>query len=202
MNVAPETGPQDFTVQVSGSTVGCTPNWDPQSAKAYLDHWGLGVFNEQVGLDLGVQGQVQLDGTDGGEYLRLEFQVPVKLTCLIFASVGLTDKFGLVADGQQVDLSALFPSETTIKSISNAQGKWPGEIDFQEAAESLGYAKVWDIVADPNFGDGIQLENICVVPVPEPSMLSLWLIGLVVAGFALLYRRRSIRQQLCHCNVA
>ena len=189
--VAPVVGPKDFTVELTGAAIGYTPSWDEDSAKAFLDRWGLGVLNPTLGKDTGVQGQVQLDGSSGGEYLRLEFPVAVQITHLTFSSVGLADRFGLMADGVEVDLLALFPGMSTIKSISAAQGNWPGEVDFTQAAQSLGFAKVWDIFAsDPDFGDGIQLENIGVTPVPEPATLSLWCAGFAVAGFSLVRRRR------------
>lgn len=192
-HVAPVIGPKDFTVQLTGSLIGCTPAWDEQSARAYLDKWGLGVFNQQAGADTGVQGQIQLDGKNGGEYLRLEFPVAVQLTHLTFSSVGLADKFGLLADGQQVDLLALFPGKSTIKSISDSQGNWPGEVDFTKAAQPLGYAKVWDILTGgPDFGDGIQLENVGVVP--EPSTLALWSAGLAAVGLSLIRRRKNGRK--------
>ncbi len=188
VSVAPVVGPSDFKVLVTGSNVGCTPSWDENSAKAYMDKWGLGVFNSQAGTDKGVQGQVQLDGKNGGEYLRLEFPVAVQLTYLTFASVGLADRFELVADGQSVDLLALFPGTSTIRSISSSQGQWPGKVDFTSAAQPLGFAKVWDIIADgPDFGDGFQLENVGVVP--EPSTLALLSTGLAVAGLTLIRRR-------------
>ena len=57
-------------------------------ARAYLDKWGLGLWNPGVGSDVGVQGQVQLDGKNGGEYLRPEFAVPVQLTYSTFCVGG------------------------------------------------------------------------------------------------------------------
>jgi hypothetical protein len=191
--VSPVSGPQDFRVTISGAMVGSTPSADPQSAQVYLDKWGLGVWNPQVGKDTGVHGQVELDGKNGGEYLRLEFDVPVQLTYLTFASVGLSDKFGLWADGQQVDLQALFPGQSTIRSIALSQGNWPGHVDLTQAAQSLGYAQVWDIVAaDPSFGSGFQLENLGVVPIPEPSTLLLWCLGCLAVA-SVRFRRRSSR---------
>jgi hypothetical protein len=192
-DIAPVEGPDSFTVRVSGAMVGNDPSGDAYSASAYLDKWGLGVFNPVAGKDTGVQGQVELDGRNGGEYLRLEFEVPVQLTHLTFASVGLGDKFSLVADGVEVDLLALFPGLLTIKSISDAQGNWPGEIDFTQAAEPLVFATVWDILAGgPEYGDGVQLENVGVTPVPEPATLMLWCAGIAGAG-VLLVRRRNAR---------
>ena len=82
----------------------------PKVAQAYLDKWGLGLWNPEVSGDVGVHGQVQLDGKNGGEYLRLEFAEPVQLTYLTFASVGLSDRFDLWADGEQVDLGARSPT--------------------------------------------------------------------------------------------
>ncbi|MFW6114245.1 MAG: hypothetical protein ACOC7K_00725 [bacterium] len=188
--VAPLVGPQDFPVTLSGSSIDCTPKADVHSANAYLDKWGLGVFNPQAGQDTGIQGQVQLDGKNGGECLRLEFPLPVQLRNLTFASVGLADTVSLLADGQQVDLSALFPGKTTIRSISVSQENWPGEVDFTTAAQPTGYAKVWDICANcPDYGDGTQLENIDVVPIPEPSMLLLWCLGGVTVACIAALRR-------------
>jgi hypothetical protein len=192
--IVPVVGPLDFPVLLSGSVVGCAPSLDDTSARAYLDKWGLGVLNPQVGLDTGVVGQVQLDGRNGGEYLRLEFSAPVRLTYLTFASVGLTDKFELLADGDPVDLLAMFPGTSTIRAISNVQGLWPGKVDFTRGAVPLPFATVWDVaVAGPVLGDGIQLENVGVDLLPEPSSLVLWLVA-VVAGAAVMKRRRIWRQ--------
>ncbi|MFO7907230.1 MAG: PEP-CTERM sorting domain-containing protein [Pirellulaceae bacterium] len=194
-DVAPVVGPRDFAVTLSGSTIGCTPNADVDSAKAYLDKWGLGVLNPQAGRDTGIQGQVQLNGKNGGEYLRLEFPLPVQLTKLTFASVGLADTVTLLADGERVDVPDLFPGTTTIRSISDSQGNWPGEVDFTTAAQPTGFAKVWEIRADrPDLGDGVQLENIRAVPVPEPStFLLLCLGGVSVACIAALRRLAACR---------
>ena len=109
--VAPQYGPENFKVQLAGALMGATPNADPTSGRVYLDKWGLGVVNPIAGKDVGVQGQVQLDGTHGGEYIQLLFPVPVRLTLLTFASVGLGDDVELFADGAPVDLDALFPGE-------------------------------------------------------------------------------------------
>ena len=78
--------------------MGATPNADPTSGRVYLDKWGLGVVNPMAGMDVGVQGQVQLDSKHGGEYIQLLFPVPVRLTLLTFASVGLGDDVELFAD--------------------------------------------------------------------------------------------------------
>ncbi len=194
-DVAPVSGPANFQVTIAGAQTGSNPGSSPQAARAYLDRWGLGVLNPMVGNDVGVQGQVQLDGRNGGEYIRLEFPEEVRLTYLTFASVGLTDQFGLLADGQQVDVDALFPGLPTIRSISAAQGNWPGHVDFTRAAQPLGFAKVWDVlVSSTSVGDGIQLENVGV-EVPEPSTLVLWLAGLGVVGLSVSRRRALARSE-------
>jgi hypothetical protein len=188
--VAPETGDPGFTVLLSGSQVGFAPSSDPSSARAYLDKWGLGVLNPTMGKDAGVQGQVQLDGKHGGEYLRLEFPVAVRLTRLTFASVGLSDDFDLLADGVSINLDALFPGAKTISDISRAQGNWVGTIDFTKAAGPLSFAKRWDVVVpSPVFGDGIQLENALVERVPEPSAMFLASSGLFAWGIWTVQRR-------------
>lgn len=190
VQVSPVVGSTDFLVLLSGSMVGCAPSWDDASAKAYLDKWGLAVLNPQAGNDRGVVGQVLLDGRNGGEYLRLEFPAPVRLTYLTFASVGLTDKFELVADGNSIDLSAIFPGTSTIRAISNVQGLWPGKVDFTRGAAPLPFASVWDVaVMGPTFGGGIQLENVGVDVVPEPSSLFLWLAAAVAAAISVKRRR-------------
>jgi hypothetical protein len=191
--VVPVVGPADFSVLLSGSTVGCAPSGDDASAKAYLDKWGLGVLNPQVSLDKSVVGQVELDGRNGGEYIRLEFAAPVRLTYLTFASVGLPDRFELMADGSPIDLVAMFPGTSTIRAISNVQGLWPGKVDFTRGAEPLPYASVWDVaVAGAALGDGIQLENVGVDVLPEPSSLVLWLLAAAV-GVTSVKRRRARR---------
>jgi hypothetical protein len=187
MEVAPEVGDEDFKVLLSGSLVGSTPSADPTSARAYLDKWGLGVLNPSAGTDVGVQGQVQLDGKHGGEYLRLEFPEPMRLTLLTFASVGLSDDFDLLADGVPIDLDALFPGTKTIRDISGAQGNWSGTIDFTKAQQPLSFAKQWDVIAA--VGDGIQLENAAFEEVPEPSTILLSSIGLVAVGIWSVRRR-------------
>jgi len=190
--VAPVFGPDDFRVTLSGASVGRPPDGDPQSAKAYLDKWGLGVLNPQAGRDRGIQGQVQLNGGGGGEFLRLEFPNPVRLNSLTFASVGLADTFTLIGDGRQVELAPLFGGASTIRSVSLAQGNWPGKVDLTQASSSLGFAKVWDIVArGSGYGDGVQLENLGVVEIPEPSGLVLLLLG--AAGLAGLLLGRRLR---------
>jgi len=187
--IAPEIGPKDFAVTVSGALVGSEPSDSPNSAYAYLDKWGMGVLNPQVN-DVSVMGQVLLDGNHGGEYLRLEFPEEVQLTYLTFAFVGSVDRFELLADGQQVDLLSLFPGTPTIKGISDVQGNWPGHVDFTQAVQPLDYAKVWDVVmSGPGFGDGIQLENVGVTTLPEPSTLVLVLTGLGFMGFYSTRRR-------------
>ena len=187
--VAPIVGPDDFKVLLSGALIGSDPSADVNSARPFLDKWGLGVRNPAAGNDVGVQGQVQLDGKHGGEYLRLEFPVAVRLTYLTFSSVGLYDDFTLLADGIAVDLDALFPGAGTIKDISSSQGNWPGRVDFTKAQQSLAFATQWDILVSGSVpGDGIQLENVGG-DVPEPSSLILWSVGLAAAGVCLARRR-------------
>ncbi len=188
--VAPEFGPSSFKVQLSGALDGQAPSADPSSARAYMDKWGLGVFNPTVGKDTGVLGQVLIDGRHGGEYLRLEFPQAFRLTSLIFASVGIGDHFDLLADGNLIDLDALFPGLSTIKKIAVSQGNWPGKIDFTKATQALPYAVQWDIVVrGGGIGDGIQLENVAGNPVPEPSTLLLWSVALAALGCGWLRRR-------------
>jgi hypothetical protein len=190
VEVAPIVGPKSFKVLLTGSLVGSAPSADVNSARAYLDKWGLGVLNPKAGKDVGVQGQVQLDGKNGGEYLRLEFPEPVRLTYLTFSSVGSTDDFELLADGNLVDLDALFPGTGTIKDISGSQGNWPGKVDFTKGTQLLGFAKQWDVrVGSSAYGDGIQLENLGGEEFPEPSTLILWSIGFAAAGIRGVRRR-------------
>jgi hypothetical protein len=190
--IAPEFGPQSFKVQLSGSLVGSAPSADASTARAYLDRWGLGVLNPKAGKDIGVQGQVLLDANSGGEYLRLTFPVPVQLTFLTFSLASLTDKFELVADGNPVNLGGLFPGLPTIRAISDAQGNWPGTVDFTRAKQPLSFARNWDVLAIG--GDGTQVENVGVNQIPEPSTLILWAVGLAAAG--VLGVRRRIRATL------
>ena len=169
---------------------GSDPSANASTPRAYLDKWGLGVLNPNAGNDLGVQGQVLLNATCGGEYLRLTFPAPVQLTFLTFALVGITDRFQLVADGNTVNLDDLFPGLPTIRSISKAQGNWPGTIDFTRAQQPLGFAKSWDVCTfGAACGDGVQLENVGVSEVPEPSTLILWVVGLAAAGVLAVRRR-------------
>jgi len=192
VDVVPQVGPSSFTVRVSGAMTGNAPSADPNSARAYLDKWGIGVLNPAVGTDRGIQGQVQMDGQRGGEYIRLEFAVPVRLTYLTFASVGTIDTFQLTADGVPVDLQSVFPGMTGIRSVSRAQVLWPGKIDFTRAAQQLGFAKTWDFsVAGGSPGDGIQLENVGCVPIPEPATISLWAVALAGIAAVMLRRRRT-----------
>jgi hypothetical protein len=187
--VAPIVGPKSFKVLLTGALVGSAPSADVNSARVYLDKWGLGVLNPGAGKDVGVQGQVQLDGKNGGEYLRLEFPSPIRLTYLTFSSVGLTDDFELLADGNPVDLDALFPGTGTIKEISGSQGNWPGKVDFTKGSQLLVFAKQWDVrVGSSAYGDGIQLENVGG-DVPEPSTLILWSVGIAAAGIRRVRRR-------------
>ena len=58
------------------------------------------------------------------------------------------------------------------------------------AAAELPFAEKWDVIC--TAGDGVQLENLGVEPVPEPATLVLWLVGLGVAGIALVRRRKRI----------
>jgi len=185
--IRPEVGPADFTVRLSGGKVGADPINDLMTPHAYLDKWGVGILNPAVQKDVGVHNQVQIDGNQGGEFLRLEFAAPVRLTFLTFAAVGLIDRIEVLADGNLVDLSACFPGSATIHDISLNQGHWPGTIDFNSLEQPLVLAKQWDVrVLGPYMGDGVQLENVGVVP--EPATLLLWLTAL--AGFAYCYARR------------
>lgn len=186
--IAPVVGPSNFKVTVAGAQTGNTPNGSPQTAHAYMDKWGLGVLNPAVGSDKGFTGQVEVDAKNGGEFIRLEFPTAVRLTYLTFASVGSTDQFCLEADGNAIDMNALFPGLTTIKQISKAQGNFPGTVNFPAVA-ALPFAKSWDVLICG--GDGVQLENVGVEPVPEPTTLALWLIGLGVVGLTVLRRRRA-----------
>jgi hypothetical protein len=189
VEVAPVVGPSSFKVLLSGALIGADPSADATSARAYLDKWGLGVRNAAVGTDVSVQGQVLIDGRHGGEYLRLEFPEPVQLTYLTFSSVGLNDKFALLADGNAVDLDALFPGTATIRDIAGTQGNWPGKVDFTKAKQSLGFAAQWDILVSSSvLGDGIQLENVGG-EVPEPATLVLWSVGLIALGICAARRR-------------
>ena len=191
LDVAPVSGPAGFKVRLSGASVGSNPNADPTTSHAYLDKWGLGVFNPNAAVNKGVQGQVQLDGSSGGEYLRLQFTVPVQLTFLTFSSVGILDSLELLADGNQVDLQTVFPGMSGIRSVALSQNNWPGKIDFTLGSKPLAFAKTWDIrVPSAKFGDGIQLENVGGQQVPEPATLVLW--GSAAAGLGLIaWRRRK-----------
>ena len=192
LEVAPVSGPASFKVRLSGASIGSDPSANPATPHAYLDKWGLGVLNPSAGADKGVQGQVQLDGKNGGEYLRLQFTVPVQLTFLTFSSVGLLDAFELFADGNQVDLQSVFPGNSGIRSISMSQNNWPGTIEFTKGSKPLMFAKTWDVrVPSAAFGDGIQLENVGAEQVPEPATLVLW--GSAAAGLGLIaWRRRKV----------
>ncbi len=190
--VSPVVGPKDFQVLLSGALVGSAPSADASTARPYLDKWGVGVLNPAAGRDVGVQGQVQVDGRHGGEYLRLEFAVPVRLTYLTFSSVGIYDEFALLADGQPVDLDLVFPrtSTATIRDIASGQGNWPGKVDFTKGSQPLGFATQWDILVSGSvLGDGIQLENVGG-EVPEPSTLILWTVATVGAAICWAARRR------------
>jgi hypothetical protein len=191
LEVAPISGPAGFKVRLSGASVGNNPNADPTTSHAYLDKWGLGVMNPNAGPDKGIQGQVQLDGKSGGEYLRLQFTVPVQLTFLTFSSVGILDSFELLADGKQVDLQTVFPGMSGIRSVALSQSNWPGTIEFTQGNKPLAFAKTWDIrVPSAGFGDGIQLENVGASQVPEPATFVLW--GSAAAGLGLIaWRRRK-----------
>ncbi len=194
LDVAPQFGPKDFTVQVSGALVGSDPSSDASTARAYLDKWGLGVLNPSAGRDVGIQNQVQIDGRHDGEYIRLAFQAPVQITLLTFASVGIGEGFDLLADGVLVDLAALFPGTSSIRQISLSQGNWPGTIDFSQATQPLGFATQWDVVVrGASVGDGIQLENVNVQHLPEPSTLILSSMGL--AGLTFWGLRRGRRSK-------
>jgi hypothetical protein len=198
--VAPQYGPADFKVRLSGAMMGANPTNDPNSARVYLDKWGLGVLNPKVSNgDRGIQGQIQLDGKNGGEYIRMEFPTAVRLTLLTFASVSKIEDVEILADGAVVNLHALFPGTKTLCDISSEEKVWPGTVDFTRAVQQTVYAKHWDVlVRGGAAGDGIQLENVCVLPsVPEPSTLLLSSVGLLSLGFWRL--RRRARQQAPVC---
>ncbi len=194
LEVAPIVGPANLKVRLSGSTIGSVPNVDPSAPHAYLDKWGLGVLNPAAGSDKGIQGQVQLDGKSGGEFLRLEFAEAVQLTFLTFSSVGLFDSFELFADGTQVDLQTVFPGTSGIRSIAMSQGNWPGRVDFTKGSQPLEFAKTWDIRAPSGgLGDGFQLGNVGGEQVPEPATLVLWASAFACLGLAAMRRRRVVR---------
>jgi hypothetical protein len=191
LEVAPIVGPASFKVRLSGSTIGSVPNANPNTPRAYLDKWGLGILNPSAGSDRGVQGQVQLDGKNGGEFLRLEFAEAVQLTFLTFSSVGRLDSFQLFADGAQVDLQSMFPGKTGIRSVAMSQGNWPGKIEFTKGSQPMVFAKTWDIrVPSGGSGDGFQLENVGG-EVPEPATLVLWGSAIAFVGLTA-WRRRKI----------
>lgn len=190
--VAPQYGPANFKVRLSGAMIGANPTNDPTSARVYLDKWGLGVLNPSVSKgDRGIQGQVQLDGKNGGEYIRLEFPTAVRLTSLTFASVSKIEDVDILADGALVNLHALFPGTKTLCDISSAEKVWPGTVDFTRAVQPTVYAKCWQVMVHSGAaGDGIQLENVAVLPsVPEPSTLVLSSVGLLLLGVWRLRRR-------------
>ena len=189
--IAPDVGPANFLVTISGAKVGDTPGNSPRQAHAYLDKWGLGALNPDAGSDRGITGQVEIDGKNGGEFIRMEFQTAVRLTYLTFASVGTGDNIRLEADGMQVDLGALFPNSNSISEISLAQNLWPGDIDLTQASEPVPFARVWDVFV--TAGNGVQLENVGA-EVPEPATAFLWLAGLAAFGITVLRRRKSKSQ--------
>lgn len=194
LEVAPIVGPANLKVRLSGSTIGNAPNVDPSAPHAYLDKWGLGVLNPSAGSDTGIQGQVQLDGKNGGEFLRLEFAESVQLSFLTFSSVGLFDSFELFADGTQVDLQTVFPGTSGIRSIALSQGNWPGIVDFTKGSQSLVFAKTWEIHAPAGgLGDGFQLASVGGQQVPEPATLVLWASAFASLGLIAMRRRRVVR---------
>ena len=80
----------------------------------------------------------------------------------------------------------------SIRDISSAQGNWPGTINFTKAVQLTTLARRWDVVVrGSTFGDGIQLENVNVEEVPEPSTIVLSAVGLGALGIWSLRRRRT-----------
>ena len=151
----------------------------------------MGVLNPLDGTDKNFLGQVQLDTKNGGEFIQLEFPEPSKLCYLTFASVGVFDMFTLEADDVALDMEDYFPGQSSIRDISLSQSPntYPGHVDFTKAALELPYAKKWEIIA--TAGDGIQLENCGVCPIPEPSTMVLWLVGIGAVGISVLRRRKA-----------
>ena len=176
--VAPQYGPKDFKVRLSGAMVGADPRPSPTTVRVYLDKWGLGVLNPAAGKDVGIQGQVQVDGKRGGEYIRMEFAVPVRFTLLTFASVS--------AERTWRSWLTVFPSIGTdyfpaasrfgIFPVRRTSGRGP--LISPRALQPTVFAKRWDVVVRGSaFGDGIQLENVEIEAVPEPSTLAVFVAG-------------------------
>lgn len=179
-----------LTVRTTGHLINGTPAQNA-NANAFRTVWGLGVqnLNDPTGDRSTFFNSIHVDGKDP-EFIRLEFSQSVKLQTAVFmyAGAGSTDRFGLVVDGNKVDVPALFGTDV-IKDLHPA-GLAPGVVRFPDTVPG---GTTFDFLA-PNWGgasfDEWNLEKLEAVPEPA-SIFAFSFLGLA----AVAWRHRSTRRE-------
>jgi hypothetical protein len=165
---SPVSGSTRYNVTVYGAKVGSQPSLT-SGGQAYLVPEGLGVLDPSAasGDVNSLVNRVQVNGTLGGEYIRLQFNESVQISQLKFAFAGLGEKFDIAVDGKNLDVAALLGTDE-IYQLAPA-GQFRGTVNLPSSVMPFG--KTWDIIA-PSVTDSWNLEN-CEV-VPEPATLAIW----------------------------
>ena len=114
----PEDGPGSVTVVTTGHLVGLN---DPNDAAlSYITPLGLAVNNTTVAPDdrrlvpltlFDAVDTFQVDSDGGGEFIRLVFSLPSQIELVYFTDAGPGERFSLIADGQVIDVTALFGTD-------------------------------------------------------------------------------------------
>lgn len=175
----PDNGSSALTVTTTGHLL--DPNQSDSHAVSYMTPLGLAVNNKNVRpndrelVPLTVFSAVdtfQLDSRHGGEFTRLEFSSPIRLNLLHFTGVGPGERFSLLADGNAIDIQAMFGTDE-ITAINSA-----GMVYFPS---TMPVATVYDLIPHSAFALGNVLTSDPVIP--EPATALIWCgLGLAFLG--------------------
>ena len=115
----------------------------------------------------------QVDSDYGGDFVRLEFSLPSQINLVYFMDAGAGERFGLVADGQAIDLHAMFGTDEITKIHPAGMVQFPDTMPFATTYDFLSFSSV-------------NLHNVHVDVIPEPtSALVWWGLGLALGWIPL-----------------
>jgi hypothetical protein len=171
-----------LTVTTTGHVLGQADT--EETALSYVTPLGLGVNNTSVQPDdrnrvpvslFQTVNTFQVESAQGGEFVRLVFSAPAQLDLVYFTDAGAGERFSLYADGQAIDVNALFGTDEIIKIHPAGMVQFP---------ETMPFATTYDFVAHSSW----NLHNVHVTPdtshAPEPAGAIIWCgFGLPLLGW-------------------
>jgi hypothetical protein len=154
IGVTSTTGSPNLTVTPTGNFIGGSAAANA-NADAIRGDWGLGVLNKNdpTGDRNTLTNRVHVDGKNGAEFIRLEFNEKVRVTSVIFSFVGAFQKFDLAIDGKDVNVAGVLGTDEILQLAP--PNMLPGTVVFPD---TLAFGKTWDFFA-PNLGDEWSIES-------------------------------------------